>query len=280
MRKTISRGMLLTATTGFALLGFGLGQANAIVPALPPLQATPNLPTLPTLPAGLTALPTLPDTSFLTGVGNERSSLPAIPRLPALPSVKELPALGGVADLPGVMDLLPQQDAVGQLASVDTLPDLDDDALPTDDLPTDQLGLPSTETGDLPVGFDPRQLPQLPQLPAEASALTKAPLVQLPETHRLPIVAQIDHNDVTHKILPNTQGVDVPGLPKPQLPDLTSATNALKLPTSTPETPGMQSLGLPAKLPVVSDVDTTMPSLDDVTGGVALPTHLPALPAV
>ncbi|GAB3913359.1 hypothetical protein GCM10029964_122750 [Kibdelosporangium lantanae] len=283
MRKTISRGVLLTATAGFALLGFGLGQANALVPALPPLQATPNVPALPTLPASLTALPTLPDTSFLTGVGNSRSSLPATPELPSvpsLPSAKEVPGLGGLAGLPSVVDLLPQQDAVAGLTSLDTVPDLDDQALPTEDLPTDELGLPSAESGALPVGLDPRQLPQLPKLPAEASAITKAPVVQLPETHRLPVVAQVDHNDITHKILPNTNGVDVQGLPKPEVPDLTSALGAVKLPTSTPQTPGMQSLGLPAQLPVVSDVDTTMPSLDDVTGGATLPTQLPALPAV
>jgi hypothetical protein len=290
VRKTISRGMLLTATTGFALLGFGLGQASAAVPAL---QA-PTLPTLPTgtltglptgaLPTGgLTTLPTLPDTGFLTGVGNERSALPTTPsldQLPKLPSAHDLPALGGIAALPSVTDLLPAQDAVGGLTSLDTLPQLDQDALPTSDLPTSELGLPTTQTGDLPVGLDPQQLPGLPKLPSQTSDIVKAPIAQLPTTDRLPVVAQIDHNDVTHKIIPNTDGVSVPGLPKPQVPDLTSATNAVKLPTATPQTPGMQSLGLPAQLPVASGVDTTMPSLDDVTGGAELPTALPTLPAV
>lgn len=280
MRKTFRRGVFVTATAGFALLGFGLGQASAAVPALPPAPSVPSLPTLPT--PSLTALPTplaLPDSSWLTGLGDtsERSGLPATPSLPKLPSAHDLPALGGIADLPGLTDLLPESSGLTDVAG---LPDLGQDALPTTDLPTGELGLPSAEPGDLPVGVDPQQLPQLPQLPTESSEITKAPVVQLPTTNKLPVVAQVDHNDITHKLVPNTNGVDVQGLPKPQVPDVASAPGAVKLPTATPQTPGMQSIGVPAQLPLLSDVDTTTPSLDDLTGGTQLPTTLPELPAV
>jgi hypothetical protein len=284
VRKTIRRGMFLTATAGFALLGFGMGQASAAVPTLPPLQATPNVPSLPTLPtAGLGASPldgftTLPDASFLTGLGGTatgmRSGLPAAPKLP---TTKDLPLLGGIAQVPSIMDLLPQQSGLGNMAA---MPGLGRDALPTADLPTSGLGLPTGKTGDLPVGLDPQELPQLPKTPTEASEVTKAPVVQLPTTNKLPVVAQVDHNDIAHKLVPNTNGVDVQGLPKPQVPDVASAPNAVKLPAATPQTSGMQSLGLPHALPVVSDVDTTMPSIDDLTGGAELPTELPELPAV
>jgi hypothetical protein len=284
VRKTIRRGMFLTATAGFALLGFGMGQASAAVPTLPALQATPNVPSLPQLPTpGLGASPldgftTLPDSSFLTGLGGTatgtRSGLPATPKLP---TTKDLPLLGGIADMPSLMDLLPQQDGLGDLGA---MPELGQDTLPTADLPTSGLGLPTAETGDLPVGLDPQALPQLPKTPTEASEVTKAPVVQLPTTNKLPVVAQVDHNDITHKLVPNTNGVDVQGLPKPQVPDVASTPNAVKLPTATPQTSGMQSLGLPHALPVVSDVDTTMPSIDDLTGGTELPTALPELPAV
>lgn len=284
MRKTTRRGMFLTATAGFALLGFGMGQASAAVPTLPALQATPNVPSLPQLPTpGLGASPldgftTLPDAGFLTGLGDtttgSRSGLPATPKLP---TAKDLPLLGGIADVPSVTDLLPEQNGLGDLAA---MPELGQDALPTSDLPTSDLGLPTAQTGDLPVGLDPQALPKLPQTPAEASEVTKAPVVQLPTTNKLPVVAQVDHNDIAHKLVPNTNGVDVQGLPKPQVPDVAATPNAVKLPTAAPQTPGMQSLGLPNALPVVSDVDTTMPSVDDLTGGAKLPTELPELPAV
>ncbi|MEV4311540.1 hypothetical protein [Actinocrispum sp. NPDC049592] len=283
MRNTIRRGMFLTATAGFALLGFGLGQASAAVPALPPLQATPNVPSLPQLPTpgldtpSLGSLPTLPDTGLLGGITDTTASRSGLPATPKLPTAKDLPLLGGIADLPSLMDLVPQNDGLTGMAD---LPSLGEDSLPTADLPSNELGLPATETGDLPVGLDPQQLPQLPQLPAESSELTKAPVVQLPNTQRLPVVAQVDHNDITHKIVPNTDGVDVQGLPKPQVPDVADTPNAVKLPNATPKTPGMESLGLPTTLPVVSDIDTTMPSLDDLTGGTQLPTELPELPAV
>lgn len=284
MRNNIRRGMFLTATAGFALLGFGMGQASAAVPSVPALPTVPTVPTVPSLPTGgLTAIPSLGDSSaLLGGLGNfasDRSGLPTTPDLPKLPSAHDLPALGGLSGLPSLLDLMPEQGGLNDLTGVGDLPSVGQDSLP--DLPTNQVGLPNADSGPLPVGVDPSQLPELPQLPSETGEITKAPVVQLPSTNKTPIVAQIDNNDITHKIIPNTDGIDVQGLPKPQVADLGNTPNAVKLPQATPHTPGMQSIGLPNKLPLVSDVDTTMPSLDDITGGTPdLPTQLPQLPAV
>ncbi|TCO64704.1 hypothetical protein [Actinocrispum wychmicini] len=261
MRKTIRRSMFLTATAGLALLGFGLGQASAAVPALPALPATP---VVPALLGKLTTIPALPDSSsWLTGFDDltgDRSAMPT-PQLPALGS------------LPGVMDLLPDHNLLGNLSDATDLPNLGRDALPVADLPTDQLGLP--------VNVDSSKLPQLPQLPVQTSDITKAPIAELPNPSKMPLTAQVDYNDIANKIIPNTDGVDMQGLPKPQVPEVASTLNAVQLPTSTPLTPGMQSVGVPSKLPLVGDVDTTMPSVDDLTGGgLSMPKGTPQLPAV
>jgi hypothetical protein len=113
----------------------------------------------------------------------------------------------------------------------------------------------------------------VPQLPPVVTEFAKAPLAQLPSTQRLPL-AQIDHNNLAH-LVPNTDGVEITGLPETSLPPMGSAVDVVQLATSTPQTAGMESVGLPQRLPVVSDVDTTMPSVDDVTGGVDLPTQWP-----
>ncbi|MET0135205.1 MAG: hypothetical protein ABW215_16620 [Kibdelosporangium sp.] len=107
-----------------------------------------------------------------------------------------------------------------------------------------------------------------------------APLAQLPATDRLPVVATVEHNNLPSKVIPNTEGVSVQGVRKPHLPDVAAA-DALRLP-NTPAThdtkEGMQSVGLPAQLPGASVVDTTAPSLHDLTGA-ELP-ELPELPEV
>lgn len=260
MRNTIRRGILVTATAACAL-GFGLSSASAA--------------TVPTLPG----VPELPLTS-LTDLGQATAIAPTLPTLPGEQS-RSLPGgdlLSTAGDVDGLTELL---------ALSDTAPDLT--GLPESGglapkLPTGDLGLPAVDPGALPLGLDPSQVPLLSLLryaPTVVDAATKAPLVDVPDTDRLPVVAQVDHNNVPQKLVPNTDGVDVHGVSKPDVPDVTSAQDAVKLPSSAPQTPGMQSVGLPQRLPVVSELDLPEgPSVHDVTGDLDLPGALPQLLAV
>jgi hypothetical protein len=240
MRKTIARGVLL-ATAGLALIGFGMGQASAAVGPLPPVQFTPHVPTVPALPA----MPALP--AGLSGVADLAGA--------ALPSDA---ITMDRSDLPGVMDVLPEHAPVA--AVVDSVAPLDTG------LPLEQVGVPAR--------IDAAKLPSVPQMPTLAREIGKAPLVQLPATDKLPMVAQIDHNNLGH-LLPNTDGIGISGLPQTSLPQMGSAVDVVQLMTSTPQTAGMESVGLPQELPVLSQVDTTMPSADDLTGGLDMPTQWP-----
>jgi hypothetical protein len=284
VRKTIRRGLFLTATAACAL-GFGFTQASA--------SPVPPVPTVPELPlSGISALTNLGQAGLPGLPGLPEFGLPAVPEMPALPSGQQERVLPGneLGDLVGLSELTDLKDVVGvgdftdygmltDMAGIDGLPGASD--LPgAAELPTEEIGLPAVAPSALPVGLEPAAMPELPTLPSETSEITKAPVVQLPSTERVPLVAQIDHNDVTQKLVPNTDGVDVQGLPKPQVPDVASATDVVKLPATKPATPGMESVGVPSQLPVVPALDTTMPSLDDLTGGVDLPTQLPELPAV
>lgn len=279
MRKTIRRGLILTATAACAL-GFGFTQASAS-----PVPPVPELPL-----SGLSALTNLGQAGLPGLPGMPEFGLPGMPELPALPAGEEERVLPGgeLGDLIGLSELTDLKDITGigdltdygmltDMAGVEGLPGAGD--LPAD-LPTEEIGLPAVAPGELPIGLEPAAMPELPTLPSETSEITKAPVVQLPSTDRVPVVAQVDHNGLAQKLIPSTDGVDVQGMPKPQVPDVSSATNVVKLPSAAPVTPGMQSVGVPSQLPLVPAVDTTMPSLDDLTGGVDLPTELPELPAV
>jgi hypothetical protein len=313
VRKTIRRGIFVTATAACAL-GVGLFQASAAtVPALPALPAVPELPltSLTNLGQGLAVAPTMPTLPAVPG--EESRSLPGSDVSPVAGIISmltsQLGSTGGLgapqrADLPG-SDLAPE---LGDLTSLLSLaettdglgtPELGDVAgvtefaalpeteglapadLPTSGLPTGDLGLPAADPGALPVGLDTAQLPELPQVPTETNEITKAPVVNLPDSGRLPVAAQLDHNGIAQKLVPNTDGVNVQGLPKPQVPDVASTPDAVKLPATTPQTPGMQSVGVPQQLPVVSAVELPeAPSVHDVTGDLDLPAELPQLPAV
>lgn len=300
MRKTIRRGIFVTATAACAL-GFGLFQASAAT--VPTLPAVPELPltSLTNLGQGIAVAPTMPT---LPGVpGEDSRSLPT-DGIPAADLVGSLTSLfGGLgapqrADLPGG-DLAPEVSdlasllsvaettdglgtpELGDLAGATELADLPTDGLAPAELPTGDLGLPGATPGELPVGLQSDKLPALPQLPTETNEITKAPVVDLPETDRLPVVAQIDHNGLAQKLVPNTDGVDVQGLPKPEVPNLSATPDAVKLPATTPQKPGMQSVGVPQQLPVVSSVEVPeAPSIHDVTGDLDLPAELPQLPTV
>jgi hypothetical protein len=240
MRKTIARGVLL-ATAGLALIGFGMGQASAAIGPLPPVQFTPAVPDVPALPAA-SALP--------GGLGNVANVASA-----ALPSDT---ITTDRSDLPGAMDVLPEHAAVGGV--VDSVAPLDTD------LPLQQIGVPAR--------VDAGKLPPPPETPALAKEVGKAPVAQLPATDKLPVVAQVDHNNLAH-LVPNTDGVEISGMPKTSMPAMGSAVDVVQPVTSTPQTAGMESAGLPQQLPVVSDVDTTMPGVEDVTGSLDMPTQWP-----
>ncbi|MBP2321881.1 hypothetical protein JOF56_002266 [Kibdelosporangium banguiense] len=300
MRKTIRRGIFVTATAACAL-GFGLFQASAAtVPAFPGVPELP-LTSLSNLGQGVAVAPTMPT---LPGVpGEDSRSLPT-DGIPAAGLVSSLTSLlGGLgapqrADLPG-SDLAPEfsdltsllslsettqglgAPELGDVTGVTEFADLPETGSVAPELPAGDLGLPAATPGDLPVGLDTDQLPALPQVPSETNEITKAPVVDLPETDRLPVVAQVDHNDIAQKLVPNTDGVDVQGLPKPKVPNVASTPNAVKLPATAPHTPGMQSVGVPQQLPVLSGIDAPeAPSIHDVTGDLDLPAELPQLPKV
>ncbi|MFC0115681.1 hypothetical protein [Kibdelosporangium aridum] len=266
MRKTIRRGVLVTATAACAL-GFGLFQASATVPTVPELPLS-----------GLGAL-----TNVGQGFGEGLAVTPTMPTLPTLPGEQrsDLPT-GDLASFGELTELVAMQDLTQGLTDLDgfsefaELPEAEG-LVPTDGLPTEDLGAPS----DLPIGLDPSALPAVPQLPTETNEILDAPVVDVPDTERLPLVAQVDHNGIAQKLVPNTDGVDVQGVPAPEVPNLSTAPDAVKLPATSPQTPGMQSVGLPQQLPVVSGVDLPeAPSIHDVTGDVDLPAELPELPAV
>ncbi|MCE7005127.1 hypothetical protein LWC34_20180 [Kibdelosporangium philippinense] len=266
MRKTIRRGVLVTATAACAL-GFGFFQASAA-----PVPTVPGLP--------LSGLSTLSNVG--QGFGEGLAVSPTTPTLPGLPGETrsdlptDLTGFGELADMLAVQDLtqgLTDLDGVSEFAD---LPETDG-MVPTDLPAADDLGLPAAP----PVGLDPSKLPMMPSLPSETNEILDAPVVDVPDTDRLPLQAQLDHNGVAQKLIPNTKGVDVHGVPQPELPNLSSTPDAVKLPATAPQTPGMQSVGLPQQLPVVSSVDTPeVPSIHDVTGDVELPTELPTLPTV
>jgi hypothetical protein len=255
-----------------------VGQGVSVSPTLPavPGDESRALPTDGLPLAGLLS----PLSSLLGGVSGV-----GVPQRADLPAGDVAPELG---ELTSMLSTSETTEALGapQLGDVNGVTDFAGvpTELPTSDLPTSDLGLPATAPGELPVGLDTAELPKLPKLPADANLvneITKAPVVDLPQTDRLPVVAQVDHNGIVQKLVPNTDGVDVQGLPKPEVPDVASAPNAVKLPATTPQTPGMQSIGLPQELPVASAVDVPQaPSIHDVTGDLAVPAQLPQLPAV
>ena len=266
-------GVVITPAAGNesrSLPGADMAGLGALTSALP-VGGLTELVDLSNVGKGLSVSPTLP-----TNLPGQTRSLPGGDVAPELGELTSLVSTSETTEALGA----PQLGDVNGVTDFAGLPT----ELPTNDLPTSDLGLPATAPGALPVGLDTAQLPALPKLPAGAdqiNEITKAPVVDLPQTDRLPVVAQIDHNGIVQKLIPNTDGVEVQGLPKPEVPDVASAPNAVKLPTTTPQTPGMQSIGLPQELPIASAVAVPQaPSIHDVTGDLAVPAQLPQLPAV
>nr|WP_042183937.1 hypothetical protein [Kibdelosporangium sp. MJ126-NF4]CEL15969.1 hypothetical protein [Kibdelosporangium sp. MJ126-NF4]CTQ93893.1 hypothetical protein [Kibdelosporangium sp. MJ126-NF4] len=270
MRKTIRRGVLITATAACAL-GFGLGQASATgLPGVPELPLSNLAAPLSNLGSGVTAAPTMPTLPGLPG--EQRSDLPL-----DTGNLADIAGLGQLTNLTNLTDLL---GGASGLASTK-------DLAPTDlssELPTGDLGLDLMK--GLPIGLDQHALPGLPSLPTggPTTILDAAPTVLGSSTEKLPVMAQIDNN-IPETLVPNTDGVSVYGVPKPQVPNMGTATDAVKLPTPEPVTPGTtHSIGLPRELPLVSELGLgsagSLPSGTDLLKGAALPTELPQLPTV
>ncbi|ALG14398.1 hypothetical protein [Kibdelosporangium phytohabitans] len=287
MRKTIRRGVLITATAACAL-GFGLTQASATtVPALPTVPQLPvtsltdigqklgqnlgdsliapsSMP-LPALPGEERALPTdmLANGSLLPTNGLPATGLPtdalATDAL-AIGQLGELTPLGGLTELANLGGLTDATQAIA---------------------PTN-LGTPALSPTDLPLNVRQSPLPATPQLPS-VDKLLDTPLTVLPvKDGKLPVELGIEHNDLPSHLIPDTSGVSVQGVPTGPLQDVTAVTDSVALPGTPVSAPGMQSISLPRELPL--DVPTsTIPSLKQLTSGgltgaVQAPAGLPQLP--
>lgn len=157
MLSTIRRGVLMAAAAGITLLGLGLGQASAAVPALPgaSLPALPvaapalpvnaNVPTLgaktPATPGDLSAVkaPGVQNVN-VAGIGSDKGA--SLPKIGLVPNVGgttvdgvRLPSLGQDSSLP-TPDKLLDGSALSSLDAMKTTTDL----LPTLGLLQGQLG--------------------------------------------------------------------------------------------------------------------------------------------
>ncbi|MET0234419.1 MAG: hypothetical protein ABW224_07255 [Kibdelosporangium sp.] len=126
-------------------------------------------------------------------------------------------------------------------------------------------------------------LTNLPNLTDLGQGLTLSPTLPGAESRSLPVDAGLPIGDIDvpaatsgvpsiddDGLIPVTDGVDVQGMPGPQVPDLTSVANTVQLPTITTLTPGPQGIGLPLETPVLSGVAVpSAPAVHDLTGDIA-----------
>lgn len=309
MRKTIRRGVLLTATAACAL-GFGVLQASAAtVPTLP------NITQLPTDALTAQALTEMVEALPADAVNIQSNTLPSMPgqqraelplsagTLTGTGGIGQLGTLTGLTGLGTPTALLPDPSSladVGTLANLGSLGDLlggtgnvaqakdiAPDGLPAT-LPT---GLPAQLPTGLPTSLStglPGELPagklaeQLPMQATSGKILATTPTVLATAGDgELPVQAEIDHN-LEESLVPTDSDVVLYGMPMPKMPTVTGTVDALKLPESGPIT--TSTITVPRELPVVGDVthDVTaqVPAALPSNGltGASLPTDLTALP--